>query len=309
MKYPKFAKTSKAKRKRTSVGIECNIYEARKENIKIHNIDQIQNLQKELFQINRTIPFSYQLPSNQEPTIETTFGVVPKGSPLNYQFNGFKRPSFDVNISNIISANNTPLSTNTPSVFPNFPLRQIVFSHFTPNQGELSADENLIIKSISINTSQAVNIERETHMQSESQTWFSERKFRLTASRFGETIYKMTHSRCQPTNFSKKLTEEKSLTSFSQAMMRYGLKNESTAVQMYTKYMHSIGHTSGLVVDHRCFWLGASPDRKVFDPQSTPPYGLVKVKCLGKKENQKKDSKSSVMEKAFILNNVKENSY
>ena len=70
---------------------------------------------------------------------------------------------------------------------------------------------NLIINSISINTCQAVNIERETHMQSESQTWFSERKFRLTASRFGETIYKMIHSRCQPTNFAKKLTEEKNL--------------------------------------------------------------------------------------------------
>ena len=63
VKCPKFVKTSKAKGKRTSVGIECSIYEARKENIKIHNIDQIQNLQKELFQINRTIPFSYQLTS------------------------------------------------------------------------------------------------------------------------------------------------------------------------------------------------------------------------------------------------------
>ena len=260
MKCPKLVKISKAKRKRTSAGIECNPYEARKENIKIHNIKQIQKLQKELFQINQTIPFSYQLPSNQKPIIETTFGVVPKGSPLSYQLNGFKRPSFDVNISNIISANNTPMYTNTPSVFPNFPLRQIVFPHFTPNQVELSADENLIINSISINTSQAVNIERETHMQSESQTWFSERKFRLTASRFGETIYKMTHSRCQPTNFAKKLTEEKNLTSFSQAMMRYNLKNESTAVQMYTKYIHSIGHKvttyrSGLVVDHIFFGL------------------------------------------------------
>ena len=112
------------------------------------------------------------------------------------------------------------MSTNTPSVFPYSPLRQIVFPHFTPNQDELSADENLIINSISINTSQAVNIERETHMQSESQTWFSERKFRLTASRFGETIYKTTHSRCQP------IYQEKNLTSFSQAMIRYGLKNE-----------------------------------------------------------------------------------
>ena len=165
----KVCENIKSKKEKDIVGIECNLYEAIKENIKIHNIDQIQNLQKELFQINQTIPFSYQLPSNQEPIIETTFGVVPKGS-----------------------------------------LCQIVFPYFTPNQDELSTDENLIINSISINTSQAVNIERETHVQSESQTWFSERKFRLTASRFGETIYKMTHSRCQPTNLAKKLTRKES---------------------------------------------------------------------------------------------------
>ena len=136
-----------------------------------------------------------------------------------------------------------------------------------------------INNSIFVNTSQAVNIEQETHMQCESQTWLSERKLRLTASRFGEAIYKMTHSRCQPTNFAKKLTEEKNATSFIQAMMSYSLKNESTAVEMYTKYMHSIGHKvttyrSGLVVDERCFWLGASPDRKVIDPQSTPTLWL-----------------------------------
>ena len=144
VKSPKFVKTSKAKRKRRSVGIECNLYEARKENIKIQNINEIQKLQIELFQINQTIPFSYQLPSNQEPIIETTFGGVPKGSLLSHQLNGFKRPLFDVNISNIIPANDTgtQMSTNTPSVFLNFPLRQIVFPHFSPNQDELSADEN-----------------------------------------------------------------------------------------------------------------------------------------------------------------------
>ena len=45
--------------------------------------------------------------------------------------------------------------------------------------------------------------------KSEGQTWFSESKFRLTASRFGETMYKITHSRCQPTIFAKKLLERK----------------------------------------------------------------------------------------------------
>ena len=175
VKCPKFVKTSTAKRKRTSVGIECNLYETRKENIKIHNINEIQKLQKEHLQINQTIPFSYQLPSNQEPIIETTFGVVPKGSPLSYQLDGFKRPLFDVNISNIpANDTGTQMSTNTPSVFKNFPLLQIVFPHFSPNQDELSADENLTISPIFVNTSQAVNTERETHMQCESQTWLSE---------------------------------------------------------------------------------------------------------------------------------------
>ena len=119
-------------------------------------------------------------------------------------------------------------------------------------------------------------------MQSESQTWFSERKFRLIASRFGETMYKMTHSRCQPTNFAKKLIDENNLTTFSQATMSYGLINESIAVEMYAKYMNSVGpevttYRRGLVVDDRFFLCGASRDRKVNDSQSPPPFDLVEV--------------------------------
>ena len=102
-------------------------------------------------------------------------------------------------------------------------------------------------------------------------------------------------------------------------MMSYGLKNESTAVQMYTKYMHFIGHKvttyrSGLVVDQRCFWRGASPGRKVFDRFVTercskhPTSFLEEVKCLGKRI-KRGIRKSSVMKKAFTLNNVKANSY
>ena len=75
---------------------------------------------------------------------------------------------------------------------------------------------------------------------------------------------------------------------------------------MYTKYMHSIGrkittYRTDLVVDQRCFWLDAFPDRKVFDAQSTPPYGLVEVKCLGKKENQKRHAKELCDEKRFSI--------
>lgn len=84
-------------------------------------------------------------------------------------------------------------------------------------------------------------------------------------------------------------------------MMSYGLKNEPTAVEIYTKYMHSSSHKiktyrSGLVINERCFWLGAFPDRKVIDPQSTPLYN-----CLGKKENQKRHPRELCGEGSFDI--------
>ena len=73
-------------------------------------------------------------------------------------------------------------------------------------------------------------------------------------------MYKMTHSRYQPTNFAKKLIDENNLTTFSQATMSYGLINESIAVEMYVKYMNSVGpevttYRRGLVVDDRFFFV------------------------------------------------------
>ena len=94
-------------------------------------------------------------------------------------------------------------------------------------------------------------------------------------------------------------------------MMSYGLKNESTAVQMYTKYMHFIGHKvttyrSGLVVDQRCFWRGASPGRKVFDRFVTErcskhPTSLFGGSEMPREENQKRDPKELCDEESFYI--------
>ena len=46
-----------------------------------------------------------------------------------------------------------------------------------------------------------------------------------------------------------------------------------------------ITYRSGLIVHEHYFWLGASPDRKMYDNQTEPPYGLVEVVYLGKIEN------------------------
>ncbi|KAK8771472.1 hypothetical protein V5799_025292 [Amblyomma americanum] len=65
---------------------------------------------------------------------------------------------------------------------------------------------------------------------------------------------------------------------------RYGVTNEHPAVQRYVAVMKARGHDveafwSGLVVDPSCPWLGASPDRLIFDPCETPSHGLLEVKC------------------------------
>ena len=88
-------------------------------------------------------------------------------------------------------------------------------------------------------------------------------------------------------------------------MMNFGINNESTAVWKYVEHMRSnrhgvITHWSGLVVHEDYFWLGASPNRKVYDPQAAPPYGLVEVKCLGKIENRTKHPKDLCGEKAHF---------
>ncbi|KAH7948885.1 hypothetical protein HPB49_002847 [Dermacentor silvarum] len=37
-------------------------------------------------------------------------------------------------------------------------------------------------------------------------------------------------------------------------------------------------HTSGLMVRPACPWLGARPDRVVYDVHEDPPFGLIEVK-------------------------------
>lgn len=80
---------------------------------------------------------------------------------------------------------------------------------------------------------------------------------------------------------------------------RYGTTNEPKAVQRYIALMEHLGrpvtvNTCGLMVRPSCPWLGATPDRVVYDPQEDPPFGLVEVKCpWSKKASTLQDALSS----------------
>lgn len=68
--------------------------------------------------------------------------------------------------------------------------------------------------------------------------------------------------------------------------IRFGIKNEDVASQLYMQYQNSHGSPGtkvfhcGLVINPHFPWLGASPDRLVYDPNARPPTGGFEVKCI-----------------------------
>ncbi|KAG0416489.1 hypothetical protein HPB47_006388, partial [Ixodes persulcatus] len=63
----------------------------------------------------------------------------------------------------------------------------------------------------------------------------------------------------------------------------YGIMNEPLAAKRYEEVLRSMGHdvtitSCGLLVNPAFPWLGASPDRIVYDPEEAS-YGVVEIKC------------------------------
>ncbi|XP_064482469.1 uncharacterized protein LOC135395153 [Ornithodoros turicata] len=145
-------------------------------------------------------------------------------------------------------------------------------------------DHNEILEGLKVSTEDASMLELNTRQQARSQTWRSARTSRLTASRFGAVLAR-----------KQQWTERGILNimrpkSFSNAIVRHGTVNEPRAVQRYVQVMEHLGHnvivhTCGLMVRPGCPWLGATPDRVVYDAQEDPPFGLVEVKCPWNKKS------------------------
>ncbi|KAL1468284.1 hypothetical protein MTO96_041590 [Rhipicephalus appendiculatus] len=122
----------------------------------------------------------------------------------------------------------------------------------------------------------AAALELNTRQQSQSTTWRNSRANRLTASKFGTVLSR------------KASWTERSIANvmrpkeFSNGIVRYGTLNEPRAVQRYIQSMDHIGrkvivHTCGLMVRPASPWLGATPDRVVYDVHEDPPFGLIEL--------------------------------
>ena len=135
-------------------------------------------------------------------------------------------------------------------------------------------------ESMCVSSAQASDIERSTQKQRHSSVWYNVRKFRLTASRFGEIYYRK--AKTPPDVLIKQLLYPHQLT--TQAVT-WGIDHETAAIQAYIEYQNNKGHkglsvtAAGFYINPNFSFLGASPDGAVTDPSSEEPYGLVEIKC------------------------------
>ena len=147
----------------------------------------------------------------------------------------------------------------------------------------IPSDEQLLLhvaafkQSLKLPTSKIREIERETRDQAQSPLWFSVRKYRITASFFGEIFSRLPHT--APHHLVLRIIDPKPFAT------EWGRVHESVALEQYIRYHKDLGNV-GLVASSAVFvisehepYLGASPDGYVYDPSSLECFGLVEIKC------------------------------
>lgn len=147
---------------------------------------------------------------------------------------------------------------------------------------DLSEEAKILFNNkVKVNAEQAAVIESSTRDQSDNNEWFKYRQCRLTASNF-RSVLKRKKQDC--TKLVERLTN--SHKNLNVSFLNYGRSNEDIVANYYVQYQERHGHPGikvfpcGLVVNPKYSWLGASPDRVVYDPTSDPPYGGLEIKCI-----------------------------
>ncbi|XP_040072516.2 uncharacterized protein LOC115329946, partial [Ixodes scapularis] len=203
------------------------------------------------------------------PLTDTKLGPAPAGSPLSYQQamlpSGYKTWT-SANISAGIG-----LATSVPELSLFDGTRQHTFS------GTFSAEEWQILTGIEVSPESARELELNSRQQGRSAHWRDARRHRLTASSFGRGSKREQWTETGLRN----LIEPKDISHVR--AVQYGLRNESLAADRYTAVMTNFKHNvslqhCGLVVNPGFPWLGATPDRLVYDPEELS-YGVLEIKC------------------------------
>lgn len=150
-----------------------------------------------------------------------------------------------------------------------------------PSLTTLKATVTAFKESLCMSDDAISKVERETRDQRLSSLWFSARRYRLTASHFGEVLRRKSET--PPDSLVLRILRPKQ---FSSAATNWGIENEAIAISKYVEHQSIHGHanlvvsSSGLIVCKTHPFLAASPDGAVYDPSdAAQPLGYVEVKC------------------------------
>ncbi|KAM7304091.1 uncharacterized protein ISCGN_013991 [Ixodes scapularis] len=249
------------------------LYDARKRPRDLSEMqDAIHRLGSDLCALGDS-PFAKHLRTVQILGTESKFGMVPVGSPLSYQ-----QPTSPHGFATYTSPNIALRSRDLSNSSPCWPVLFSSASTYEPATQSLSDAETSLLQELVLTPAGARRLEKNSRQQAKSATWRAARKDRLTASSFGVVLMRESWTAIGLRN----LVQVRDLSRVR--AIQHGIKHEPQAVQHYRRALHSLGHdveisACGLLVDPACPWLGASPDRLVYDPTEAVPHGVVEVKC------------------------------
>ena len=197
------------------------------------------------------------LPTTRHPKVESSFGPVPYGSPLSYQ----QKPSSAVGDIE-----------KHPDVFvPSFPKPDLLCTYNTV----LRESEQNVYLGQHVLPSTTEDVEQQTRQQSKNSVWHDLRKKRITSSVFKDVCSRKSNF----DTLAARLLKEKSILT---AQMKFGMEHEPVAAKDYSDITGNSLYLCGFVINPSAPHLGTSPDRKVFDPNANPQFGLLEIKCPSK---------------------------
>ncbi len=192
------------------------------------------------------------------PNIDSTFGLVPKGSVLSYQ-----QACVATDSGNVVVCE-TAL-TPDPFIFPDF-------SYIVADRiAGLTEDLLRKFSGLIVSVNQAAEYEMATRQQSNSNEWHKLRMDRITASQFKRICSRKS-------DFEKLAASLRQKKFIQTSAMKFGLENEPVAANVYARTFAKNVFTVGFVINPSVCFLGCSPDRLVYDGECEE-WGLLEIKC------------------------------
>lgn len=203
-------------------------------------------------------PESMVLPSitPREPIacVKTKFGEFPKGSAIASQQK--LHHDFVINVYDGVS-------------FPNLPVENYMINSYN-----VSEEDNLAIDTVKLSPNEVHLLEEQTRLQSQSALWHKLRSNRITAS-------KLHRIKTRQKDFEVLVKSMRSTSHRTTKAMADGLADEPKAAECYVQTsLENVNiYPCGIVISPWSPWLAVSPDRKVYNPNNNPPFGLLEIKC------------------------------